>query len=74
MNLYPGESEPIALDPVLRGVDLAMERLVRADCFTERTLTILDELRREVLGVEELADLRAHYQRTDREDGSKSHD
>lgn len=40
VDLYPGESEPIALDPVLRGVDLALERLVRADCFTERTLRV----------------------------------
>lgn len=49
---FAGESEPIATDPILRGVDLAMDRLVRQDCFTERTLRILDDLRAEVLGIE----------------------
>lgn len=46
---FEGESDPIATNPILRGVDLALERLVRRDCFTERTLRILDELRAEVL-------------------------
>lgn len=55
---YPGETEPIAKDPVLRGVDLAMDWLVRQDCFTERTLRILDELRAEVIGGDKL---RAQY-------------
>ena len=58
---FPGESDPIALDPVLRGVDLAVDRLVREGCFTERTLRILDDLRAEVLGVETPAEVRAHY-------------
>lgn len=51
MKLYAGESEPIADNPILRGVDLALERLVKRDCFTERTLAVLDELRAEVLAV-----------------------
>lgn len=49
---FEGESDPIATNPILRGVDLAMERLVRRDCFTESTLTVLDELRAEVLAAE----------------------
>lgn len=56
-----GESEPVATNPVLRGVDLAMDRLVREDCFTERTLRVLDELRAEVLGVATPEEVRAHY-------------
>ena len=48
-DLFPGESEPIADDPILRGVDLAMSRLIQRDCFTDRTLRVLDELRAEVL-------------------------
>jgi len=50
---FQGESDPIATNPILRGVDLAMDRLVRADCFTERTLRVLDELRAEVLAAEQ---------------------
>lgn len=61
VELYRGESEPVATNPVLRGVDLAMDRLVREDCFTERTLRVLDELRAEVLGVATLEEARAHY-------------
>ena len=60
-KLYPGESEPVATNPVLRGVDLAVERLVRADCFTGRTLSVLDELRAEILGVATQAEVREHY-------------
>lgn len=51
-RLFKGEHEPIARNPILRGVDLAMDRLVRRDCFTERTIRIIDELRAEVAGVE----------------------
>lgn len=61
VELYRGESEPVATNPVLRGVDLAMDRLVREDCFTERTLRVLDELRAEVLGVATPEEVRAHY-------------
>lgn len=46
--LHPDEREPIALNPLLRGVDLAIDRLIRRDCFTGRTLDILDELREEL--------------------------
>ncbi|MGP6171966.1 hypothetical protein ACTU6V_12260 [Microbacterium sp. A204] len=60
---FSGESDPIALDPVLRGVDLAMDRLVRSDCFTVRTLQVLDLLRAEVLGVGTIAEVREHYKR-----------
>nr|WP_274637084.1 hypothetical protein [Microbacterium bovistercoris] len=60
-DLFRGEHPPIAKDPILRGVDLAVDRLVREDCFTERTLRILDELRAEVLGVPTPEALRAHY-------------
>jgi len=60
---YAGESEPIARNPVLRGVDLAMDRLVRSDCFTERTLRILDSLRAEVLGASNDAEVRASYKK-----------
>lgn len=65
---YDGESEPIARNPVLRGVDLAMDRLVRSDCFTEQTLRILDALRAEVLGVSSDAEVRAAYRKHDCED------
>ncbi|MGK9222266.1 MULTISPECIES: hypothetical protein [unclassified Microbacterium] len=58
---FKGESEPIATNPILRGVDLAVDRLVRSDCFTERTLKILDDLRAEVLGVDSAEQVRAHY-------------
>ena len=58
---FQGESEPIATDPILRGVDLALDRLVRRDCFTDRTLWILDELRAEVIGASSPAELMAHY-------------
>jgi hypothetical protein len=61
VELYRGESEPVATNPVLRGVDLAMDRLVREDCFTERTLRVIDELRAEVLGVATPDEVRAHY-------------
>ena len=61
VDRYRGESEPVATNPVLRGVDLAMDRLVREDCFTERTLRVLDELRAEVLGVTTPDEVRAHY-------------
>lgn len=64
-RLFAGEAEPIATDPILRGVDLAMDRLVRQDCFTERTIRILDELRAEVLGVASTSDVRAHYKPTE---------
>ncbi|WP_067198893.1 hypothetical protein [Microbacterium sp. XT11] len=57
---FQGESDPIATNPILRGVDLAVDRLVRADCFTERTLRVLDELRAEVLAAEQ-----AHTQTDD---------
>lgn len=60
MKYFKGEREPIARNPVLRGVDLAIDRLVRQDCFTQRTLDILDALRAEVLGVSQAA-LREHY-------------
>jgi hypothetical protein len=50
---FKGESDPIATNPILRGVDLAVDRLVRADCFTDRTLRVLDELRAEVLAAEQ---------------------
>ena len=60
-DLFRGESEPVATNPILRGVDLAMDRLVRRDCFTTRTMEILDELRAEVLGVTTQAEVRAHY-------------
>ena len=46
--LHPDEREPIAVNPVLRGVDLALDRLIRRDCFTERTLRVIDELREEL--------------------------
>lgn len=59
VKYYRGEREPIAKNPILRGVDLAIDRLVRQDCFTDRTLRILDELRAEVIGGDEL--LRAQY-------------
>ena len=55
------EDGPIATNPILRGVDLAMDRLVRTDTFTERTIRVLDELRAQVLGVETPEELRAHY-------------
>lgn len=60
---FKGESAPIAHDPILRGVDLAMDRLVREDCFTDRMLRVLDELRAEVLGVETMEAVRAHYEK-----------
>ncbi len=69
---YPGESDPIAVDPVLRGVDLAMDRLVRADCFTPRTLQVLNLLRAEVLGVATIAEVRGHYASPDVEIGGHS--
>lgn len=56
-----GEEGPIATNPILRGVDLAMDRLVRQDCFTERTIRVLDELRAEVLGVQTADEVRSHY-------------
>lgn len=68
---FKGESDPIATDPILRGVDLAMDRLVRQDCFTERTMRILDDLRAEVLGVETPAEVRAHYAPGDVEIGRR---
>ena len=46
--LHPDEREPIALNPLLRGVDLALDRLIRRDCFSERTLRVIDELRDEL--------------------------
>ena len=46
--LHPDEREPIALNPLLRGVDLALDRLIRRDCFSERTLRVIDELRDEI--------------------------
>jgi len=46
--LHPDEFEPVATNPLLRGVDLALERLIRRDCFTERTLRVIDELREEI--------------------------
>jgi hypothetical protein len=61
---FSGESDPIATNPILRGVDLAIDRLVRHDCFTERTLSILDELRAEVAGASTPDELRANYQTT----------
>lgn len=48
-RLFEGESEPVAIDPILRGVDLALERLVKRDCYSERTLDVIDELRAEVM-------------------------
>ncbi|MFB7843617.1 hypothetical protein [Microbacterium sp. NPDC056052] len=63
-ELFPGESEPIATNPILRGVDIAIGRLVQRDCFTTRTLEILDDLRAEVLGVTTQAEVRAHYAAT----------
>lgn len=60
-TLFPGEEPPIAKNPILRGVDLALDRLVRADCFTDRTLTILDLLRAEVIGAADAEEVRAHY-------------
>lgn len=55
------EAGPIATNPILRGVDLAMDRLVRTNTFTERTIRVLDALRAEVIGVETPEELRAHY-------------
>ena len=55
------EAGPIATNPILRGVDLAMDRLVRTDTFTERTIRVLDALRAEVLGVTTPDEVRAHY-------------
>jgi hypothetical protein len=54
VHRFEGESEPVASNPVLRGVDLALERLVRRDCFTERTMRVIDELRAEVLAASEV--------------------
>jgi len=54
-------SGPISTNPILRGVDLAVDRLVRTDTFTDRTLRVLDALRAEVLGVDTPEALRAHY-------------
>ncbi|WP_367147210.1 hypothetical protein AB0870_08310 [Microbacterium proteolyticum] len=33
---------------IIAGIDMVEERLVQRDCFSERTLRILDELRAEV--------------------------
>jgi hypothetical protein len=63
-DLYPGESEPVHSNPILRGVDLAVDRLVRRDCFTGMTLRILDELRAEIAGVQTQEELRATYEPT----------
>lgn len=51
-ELHPDEREPIARNPLLRGVDLALDRLIRRDCFTERTLRVLDELRAELIAAD----------------------
>lgn len=61
MSLYSGETSPVALNPVLRGVDLALDRLVRSDCFSDRTLRILDELRAEIVGATTPDQMRKHY-------------
>ncbi len=61
MSLYNGETNPVALNPVLRGVDLALDRLVRRDCFSDRTLRILDELRAEIVGATTPNQMREHY-------------
>lgn len=70
-ELFTGESEPVATNPILRGVDLALERLVRHGCFTDRTLSILDELRAEVLGAQTADEVRAHYASPDHSVGSR---
>jgi len=41
--------EPIASDPVLRGVDAAMERLVLFDLLTPEVASCLDALRKELI-------------------------
>lgn len=51
--LHPDEREPIAKNPLLRGVDLALDRLIRRDCFTDRTLRVIDELREELARAEQ---------------------
>lgn len=38
---------------IIAGIDMVEERLVLRDCFSERTLRLLDELRAEVLGSSE---------------------
>lgn len=45
---FAGESSPIATNPILRGVDLAIDRLVAGGVFQGDAVRILDDLRSEI--------------------------